>query len=300
MLITTGETLLDPERPPETTLAALLHELGRPTLREAVEICTERHRLEERGEIDALRARYPGLRRYLLAFFAFFQGERRSDHVLAGLDLIQQLDAGTLKVLPALAPVAFVPRKFWPALSGPDGTFDQRTWELGLAVAVRDGLRAGDVYIPESRRHVSFTNLVYDPTRWSHERDLAYTELHLPQAPDDFVAHLQRAFHEVAQQAERGLPRNTFATIRQDRLHLKQRDALALPPRLMQLRRTIEGALPLVRIEDLLMQVNAWCGFTRAFRRPGETSAPYPAFLDDAPGNADRSRHESEDCHDGP
>jgi TnpA family transposase len=280
MLITTGETLLDPERRPETTLTALLHELGRPTLREAVEICTERHRLEERGEIDALRARYPGLRRYLPAFFALsFQGERGSDHVLMGLDLIRQLDAGTLKVLPALAPVAFVPRRFWPALSGPDGTFDRRTWELGLAVAVRDGLRSGDVYLPESRRHVSFTNLVYDPTRWSHERDLAYTELHLPQTPDDFVAHLQRAFHEVAQQAERGLPRNTFATIRQDRLHLKQRDALALPPRLLQLRRTIEGALPLVRIEDLLTQVDAWCGFTHAFRRPDDRTPRIPQFF---------------------
>src|SRR5205085_10486297 len=41
---------------------------------------------------------------------------------------------------------------------------------------------------PESRRHVSFTNLVYDPTRWQHERDDAYTELQLPQEPDDFCA----------------------------------------------------------------------------------------------------------------
>ena len=79
-LITTGETLLDPERPPETTLAALLQELDAPTLREAVAICAERHYLEDRGEIDALRARYPGLRRYLPAFFALpFQGEPGSD-----------------------------------------------------------------------------------------------------------------------------------------------------------------------------------------------------------------------------
>jgi hypothetical protein len=83
----------------------------------------------------------------------------------------------------------------------------------------------------------------------------------------------------VAQQAERGLPRNTSATIRQDRLHLKQRDALALPPRLMQFRRTIEGALPLVRIEDLLMQVDAWCDFTRVFRRPGDRLPRLPHFL---------------------
>ena len=75
-----------------------------------------------------------------------------------------------------------------------------------------------------------------------------------------------------------GLARNAFATIRKGRLHLKRRDALELPPRLKQLRQTIEGALPLVRIEDLLMQVDRWCGFTQAFRRPGERMPRIPHF----------------------
>lgn len=58
--------------------------------------------------------------------------------------------------------------------------------------------------------------------------------------------------------------------LREDHRHLKKRDALELPPRLTQLRRTVEGALPRVRIEDLLTQVDAWCDFTRVFRRPGD------------------------------
>jgi TnpA family transposase len=270
-LIATGNALLDPARSPETTLATLLQDLDASARRHAVEICTERHQLEERGEIDALRARYPGLRRYLPAFFALpFQGEPGSEQLLKGLDLVRQLDGGTLKTLPRLAPTAFVPRKFWPALSEPDGTLDRRTWELGLAVAGRDGLRSGDVFLPASRRHVSFPNLVYDPTRWQGERDNAYTELQLPQAADDFCVRLEHAFDEVAQQAERRLPTNAFATIREDHLHLKKRDALELPPRLTQLRRTVEGALPRVRIEDRLTQGDAWCDFTRVFRRPGE------------------------------
>ena len=159
-----------------------------------------------------------------------------------------------------------------------DATLDRRTWELGLAVAVRDGLRSGDVYLPESRRHVSFSNLIYDPTRWTQERDVAYTELALPQEPDDFVSRLHQEFDAVAQRAVRGLPTNDFVTIRRDRLHLKRRDALELPPRLLHLRRTIEGALPRVRIEDLLTQVDAWCDFTRVFRRPDERASRIPNF----------------------
>jgi TnpA family transposase len=278
-LITTGKTLLDPARSPATTLGALLHELNAQALQEAVDICEAVHQVEERGEIDALRARYPGLRRYFPAFFALpFQGEPGNDQVLTGLDLVRQLDAGTQKALSWLAPTAFVPRKFWPALTGTDGTLDRRPWELGLAVAVRDGLRSEDVYLPASRRHVSFANLVYDPTRWTAERDHAYTELHLPQASDDFLARLQQEFDDAAHQAECGLSTNAFATIRHNRVHLKRRDALEVPPRLKHLRRTIEGALARVRIEDLLRQVDAWCGFTRAFRPPAERVPRIPNF----------------------
>jgi hypothetical protein len=127
-LIATGNTLLDPERSPTTTLATLLEELDASLLRDAVAICTERHRVEERGEIDALRARYSGLRRYLPAFYALpFQGEPGSETILAGLDLVRQLDAGTHTTLPHQAPTAFVPGKFRPALHNADGTLDRRT-----------------------------------------------------------------------------------------------------------------------------------------------------------------------------
>ena len=74
-LIETGDMLLDSERPPDTTLASLLEEINEDDLREAVTVCTQRQRLEQRGEIDALRARYSGLRRYLPAFYSLpFQG----------------------------------------------------------------------------------------------------------------------------------------------------------------------------------------------------------------------------------
>ena len=53
-LMTTGQTLLDPERAPETTLADLLHELDEASLREAVRTCAER---QYRG--STRRDRYP-------------------------------------------------------------------------------------------------------------------------------------------------------------------------------------------------------------------------------------------------
>src|SRR5262249_31867623 len=122
-LIAMGKTLLDPERPAETTLAALLQDIDAAVLHAVVTICDERQRLEERGEIAALRARYSGLRRYFPAFFGLpFRGEPGSEAVLAALDVVRQLDAGPRTTVPAQAPTAFVPSKFRPALYQADGT----------------------------------------------------------------------------------------------------------------------------------------------------------------------------------
>ena len=183
------------------------------------------------------------------------------------------------KISPGWPPRRLCPASFLVGVANPDGTIDRRTWELGLAVAVRDGLRSGDVYLPESRRHVSFCT--WSMTRRAGRRSAIWPipNSTSPKEPDDFVTRLQRAFDAVAERAERGLSGNDFVTIRNNRLHLKRRDALELPPRLKQLRRTIEGALSLVRIEDLLMQVDAWCGFTRAFHRPDERAPRIPKFF---------------------
>jgi len=62
-LIATGATGRDPARSPETPLATLLAARDASSRREAVALCTERHRGEERGEREARRARAPGLRR---------------------------------------------------------------------------------------------------------------------------------------------------------------------------------------------------------------------------------------------
>ena len=51
--------------------------------------------------------------------------------------------------------------------------------EIALGFALRDALRSGDIYLPESRRHVSFLNLVYDESQWAQERSGAYKQLSL-------------------------------------------------------------------------------------------------------------------------
>ena len=286
-LLAAVEILLDPQRPREAILGELERQIDRDTLREARDSCREFQRLEERGYVDELCARYPHLRRYLPAFFALpWQGGPGAGPLLVGLSLVRALDAGERPALPADAPLAFVPAAWRPALYLDDGTIHRRVWEIALGLAIRDALRCGELFLPESRRHVSFWNLLYDDRRWDQERDRAYVELALPREVDQILGRLTQEFETVARQADQGLDRNPFAALRDGRLHLKRPDALEIPERVQELRRVLETHLPRVRIEDLLQDVDAWCGFLQAFRplggyqaREGDRGAALPAAL---------------------
>jgi TnpA family transposase len=149
------------------------------------------------------------------------------------------------------------------------GELDRAIWEISLALAVRGALRAGGLFLAQSRDHVSFWNLVYDDPKWQQAREQAYQRLDLPVDGRAFLARLTAEFDRAARAAERGMPSNRFAEIRDGRLKLKRRDALPIPRVLHELRATISASLPRVRIEDLLQDVDEWCGFTRAFQPLG-------------------------------
>ena len=81
-----------------------------------------------------------------------------------------------------------------------DGLLDRRAWEIALGFALRDALRSGDIYLPESRRHVSFWNLVYDERQWSQERRGAYQQLSLFSEADAVRTKLSQEFDLAARQ----------------------------------------------------------------------------------------------------
>jgi hypothetical protein len=87
----------------------------------------------------------------------------------------------------------------------------------------------------------------------------------------------------AAQSFAAGLDRNSFASVNEGQLELRRRDALELPERVRELRRVIETHLPKIRIEELLVEVDRWCGFTRELvPLPGyrpRTDKPYAALL---------------------
>jgi TnpA family transposase len=270
----------------EQTIQGFRQEVNASDLVEAAAACRAFHRQEERGHLDAMVARYGTVRQYLPAFAALpFQAAVGNETLMAAIGILRDLDVGTRETVRLEDPCGFVPAAWRPFLVE-GGKVDRRIWEISLAYAIRDALRAGNLFLAQSREHVSFWNLVYDERRWQETRGEAYGRLDLPAEPHAFLDRIVAALDRAACAAARGLPTNRFAGVENGSLRLKQPDALPIPPAVRQLRETIKASLPRIRIEDLLQDVDGWCGFSRAFQplggyepRKGDTYRPLLATL---------------------
>ncbi len=248
------------------TVGAFREEVDAPALVEAADACRAYERLEQRGHLDAMLSRYGTLRQYLPGFLALpFQAVAGSEPLIQAVEILRALDAGARGPLTPNDPHGFVPADWRPYLIE-DGKLNRHIWEISLAFAVRDALRAGGLFLVESRDHVSFWSLVHDDRSWQASRVQAYRRLGLPTDPQNFLAKIMASFDQAARSAADGLARNPFAAVRNGRLKLKRTDALPISHELRQLREAFQASYPRVRIEDLLQDVDEWCGFTRAFQ----------------------------------
>jgi hypothetical protein len=265
MLVDTGKAVLAGD--PEESVAGLRGRLGAERLRGAVAACEAVSTQDGRGVIDAVLARYPDLRKSLPAFLSLpFTSDTGRDDLLRAIDLVRQLDHGAIRTLPEDAPTGFVPAGWRKVLRDDHGRLRRSVWETALALAVRDALRSGDLHLPDSRRHAGFWSLVLDERLWASARISAYADLALPERPAEHLAGLTRAIEQAATALADGLAVNDFVRIDQEQLRLRRPDALAVSPEVRQLRREIATRMPRIRIEDILLEVDQRCGFTRAFR----------------------------------
>ncbi|MDD5323581.1 MAG: hypothetical protein PHD43_23845 [Methylococcales bacterium] len=108
-------------------------------------------------------------------FYAFVQ--LRFLGLLAAINVIHQLDAGTLKKIPEDAPAYFIPKELIRSYKEKDGKIRRNAWELGLSVAMKEALRSGDLYLAKSKQHTSFGELILDGQNWQEIRENAYQEL---------------------------------------------------------------------------------------------------------------------------
>ena len=264
-VIQTAKVLLDWPDDESIPKKALWQQVSETDLRDSLEDLNHFKTLEERGYGDLLLSRYPSLRKYFADFLHLpFAAEHGSDPLIHSIRLIRQLDAKELKQLESDAPTSFVPKELQKALKDDDGNINRNAWEMGLALAIKDAMRAGDLYLSQSKQHVSFWDFMLNDAHWQEAKDSAYIELKQPTQPAAKTT-LAQQFHSVIVTAKKQFALDDFAQIQGDQLKLKRDDKLPISDTVTRLQKTIDANMPSVRIEQLLMEVDQLTHFSRHF-----------------------------------
>lgn len=246
--------------------AFIFNDVDEKTLSRSVADMRQIQIIEKNGYTDALLKRYASFRKYFTCFVQLpFKSHDGSEDLINAIYLVRQLNQGTIKYLPKQAPKQFLPFEFKRSIFLPDGRINRHLWEIGLGFAIRDALRSGDLYLPESKKHVSFWDLAVNEAQWLNMQEHELSMLKLPHKKD-VKLFLKNQFDTAVTTALKGWKENSFAHIVNGRLKLKHDDKLPKAPAVVALQKAIESSLPTIRIENLLIEVDQLTGFTKHFK----------------------------------
>lgn len=234
--------------------------------------------------LDLFANRYSLLRRYtpkLLALFEF-KGAASAQSLLVGLEVIRALNAldtaeaevGTgavsneskKRALLQAAPTDFVKSRWIDYVYTEAGTVDRTYYELCCLAELRGLLRSGDVWVEGSRQYKALEDYLITPSQWQEMRQTNSIPLPINL---DCNAYLEERLELLDSQlvkvndalAEEKL---TGVRIEKEELVISPLQRL-VPAEAETLSKQLYRLIPRIKLTSLLVEVDGWTNFSRAF-----------------------------------
>ncbi len=219
------------------------------------------------GYSNLLQNRYQSMRRYFSDYIQLvdFKAPNEDSSLIEAIEIIKKLDNKELKSLPTNVPYDFINKDLKRALFDQDSNIKRNIWEMGVAIAIKESLVSGNIYIPQSKQYISFRNLVYSDKEWAIVKNSSYESLKLESKASKAAISLKEQFLSTIHAARINYKKDDFAEIKNEKLKLRKKDALEESPEVVRLQKILSSSLPKIKIEQLLIEVDQITGFSRNF-----------------------------------
>jgi TnpA family transposase len=228
------------------------------------------------SHLSFLAKRYPLFKQFtprLLEQLGFRQGFAGDDFG-AALQLVSELQAGRRRKLPAQAPTGFLKPTWRKFVLGDQLSPEQQrpAYELAVLATLRDRLRSGDVYVAPSHRYADLNSYLIPPAEWEQARPELCAQLGLPPVTTDRLTERVQELSDLLGPMKSLLDAGGDVRLEAGELVVTLPAAEEVPAGAKALQQEIGRRLPAVDLTDILVEVNAWLGFTAHL--PGLEHAP--------------------------
>jgi hypothetical protein len=213
-----------------------------------------------------------------------FQGGPGTGDLMDAAEILKDLNRAGGRKVPAGAPASFVPARYADYLakarkSGDDTAF-RHYWEMCTVLALRDGLRSGDMFVPGSRRYADPGTYLFTPEQWQPRLAEFCQLVRKPSGAAEAIAQVKDELHLALTDLEETLASSSSSDVgairldKEGKLVIPPLSAEDIPAEAKALRDELASMLPFVPIASLLIELDARTNFWRASPTPGAASPP--------------------------
>jgi hypothetical protein len=278
-----GQVLLDATIDDTAVRAVSFVRVPEAVVRAAVEDTAGLIRPRHDGAIDFFGTRYTTIRQFAPTFLQTltFHAQGPDDTLLCTLEVLRTLDGvPTRRPMPPQAPMGLVTEIWRPYMHEPDGRISRRYYELCALWHLRSALRAGNIWVAQSRRYANPDTYLIPPADWPHWRPEVIQQTGTPSDGATRLAERDAELERAMADVERLLARkDSHLRVEKDALVLSPLEADPRPASADALATRLTERLPRVELGDLLMEVDTWTHFSRHFVHAADAESLRPTLL---------------------
>jgi TnpA family transposase len=249
-------------------------------IRSAIEEADKMVLHEDGGHLNFFGNRYSYIRRFAPSFLESFKfySNITNDPLLAAIKRLRDLNEKRSNTTGNNLPVGFVTEKWKPYVVN-NGKANRRFYELSALWELRNGLRAGNIWLKNSRRYANINSYLIPDNRWPELKPEVCQQIKVQDNGVERLNERELELEDLFSRVERTLGESDKIRVEDEKVVVSPIVAEGRPESAISLENRIASLLPRIDLADLIIEVDHWTKFTDCFHHAGNSESRSQGFL---------------------